>query len=438
MRRRSNRPREPRGSRKRAVVSRAHTMLHAVLAAADDAGRAARALPPPVGGFARACAWLAAQPHDVVLTARRWLHAIADEAPTLLLARTTRGEIAASVVVRAAAHARLALRDGADVDPSTVREIEAGEAPHAINGRGRRALASWLHHTFTRWPVPRWVTSSMMAPGGLLRAACDPADDAPLPIMAHVGQGRSWRTAPLPSSIALTRALAHELATTHVEGPRLAIRTAQMRAHGLHAPRSAATVATSFSQEPFGSRDVEACRMRFVEWVARSDVSDFDLALLVAWIEHELRHGDGPTFSFTGRTPRSLVARAHAVARENARLARKLGLLPRSGIAGGTVELRERAFRFVELDSGVALLEEGARRRHCVGRYFADAQRGRCAVFRVDDALAPRPEVGVTVEVELRSRRVVQVKGLLNRPPTHVELDAIKRWAARAGLALSQ
>jgi hypothetical protein len=440
---RMNRPRE-KGGRKRAVASRTHHLLHSVLAAADDAGRTERALPPPVGGFERARAWLAEQPLDVAHVARRWLHALADRAPHMVLARTSRGEIGASVIVRAASMAPFAINDGAHTN---MREEEEG---WRAQGRGRRALESWLLRTFTVYPVPRWVIAATMLRGTVMRAAGERDDDAPLALLPHVGQGRSWRRAPLPSSVDVTRALAHELASTTIEGPRLAIRSAQMRTRAL-TPERAEMLAQTFAQSRFGTQAMEACRMRFVDFVVRVQdealgLDARELALLLSWFEHEVELGADALsfngFSFNGRTVRSILAMAFAKARNDARLARKLGLLPPSGIAGGVFPVRSntggvQTFQIAEIDSGEGLAVEGLRRRHCVGSYVRKVQRGVSAIFRVDEARTVSAEVGVTIEVALATRSLAQVKGYANRAPTPQERAAVAAWASTRGLSWS-
>lgn len=412
--------REPRGSH------RQNRALQAVLDAADSAGRAAHALPPDAGGFAPVRDWLSKQPAATLHEARRWLHVVAERAPSLLLTRTVGGEIGANVIVRASALASQATRDVA---------MWSGYADcPARRDSGTRPLEELLAHVFTDWPVPRWLHNAMLRPGTSLRMAGDD-DETPVPIMPHVGQGGSWRTAPWPASIAahMSRAFAHRVATSTLATPRYAVRTAQALSRGVDGER-AKLIAGELTHHRFGSCAAEACRMRFLDFVAREPIDIRELPLVVHWLQHHSERD--PTVSFRGRTARSLLALVNDDVRRDVALAHKLRLLPPSGIDGGTfLSDQARRLRVFEIASGVSLVDEGRRRRHCVRGYIDKVMSGDCAIFSMEDPDHPRPDVGVTVEVALSTQRIVQVKGYENRGPTAEELDVLARWAAMRGLS---
>ena len=82
---------------------------------------------------------------------------------------------------------------------------------------------------------------------------------------------------------------------------------------------------------------------------------------------------------------------------------------------------------FVELTSGDDLFREGLALRHCVASYAARCAAGHSAIVsaRFDD------ERRLTIEVEPRTRRIVQVRGFENRQATEEEWEVISCWAEK-------
>jgi hypothetical protein len=367
-------------------------------------------LPSPVGGFALARGWLSHQDVHTRDVASSWLTVLADECPALLLAQTHRKEIGASVVVRAALHAARAIRDVRDFRP--------------MKDDGRAQLDELLVHLFQRWPVPAWVTATMILPGSAL--AVGGHHTAPIPaLLPHVGQGGGYASAQLPVDV--TRALARELTRTQLKAPRLAIRSCQLVAAGVSDSVVARVVADQLAQKAFSTSTAEAGLDRFIAWLARNPVAAGDVGLVCTHVQERLRAE--PELSFSGRTSTSLVEAARQALRPYT-LSPMLGPLPSSGIPGASVS----GWHVRELVSGQALVDEGVLRRHCVATYGPRVAAGGCAIFSVEPEQQRGNGAGVTVEVRPDTRAVVQVKGFGNRAPTAVELAVIREWAASVGL----
>ena len=83
-----------------------------------------------------------------------------------------------------------------------------------------------------------------------------------------------------------------------------------------------------------------------------------------------------------------------------------------------------------ELIDGLALYEESKNMRHCVASYAKACEGGRSAIFSVTVDGHRR----VTVEVNPKTRRVVQVHGFANRMPTAQESRIVNRWCAQFDL----
>ncbi|MDP2340790.1 MAG: PcfJ domain-containing protein [Deltaproteobacteria bacterium] len=409
------RSREPRGARRRARAPRPTVLLDALLD-----WRSAGHLPSAVAGFTVARGWLSHQDVQTRDNATAWLQVLVDECPDLLLASTHRKEIGASVVVRAALHASRAIRDVRDFRPA--KEC------------GRAQLDELLVHLFQRWPVPAWVTATMILPGAVL--AVGGHHGAPIPaLVPHIGQGGSYASAKLPVDV--TRALARELTQTHLKAPRLAIRSCQLLAAGVSDPLVVRIVAEQLSQNAFSSTTAEAGLERFIAWLGRNPVGVGSIGLVCTHVQQRLRCE--PDFTLAGRTASSLIEAAQLALRPH--LAPPfLGPLPSSGIAGARVPSVHGAWQVRELLTGQELVDEGARRRHCVGTYTQRVVLGACALFTVEPEQEHSligKDAGVTVEVRPALRAVVQVKGLGNRAPSAVELAVIHSWAQSVGLRVS-
>ncbi len=76
--------------------------------------------------------------------------------------------------------------------------------------------------------------------------------------------------------------------------------------------------------------------------------------------------------------------------------------------------------------------------RHCVGTYVGDCVSGRAAIFSMvcsDDTGALEP--ALTIEVDPKTRRVLQARGRANRMPDAVERRRLQAWASIAGLTIA-
>ena len=73
---------------------------------------------------------------------------------------------------------------------------------------------------------------------------------------------------------------------------------------------------------------------------------------------------------------------------------------------------------------------------HCVASYATSCASGRCAIFSLkleDGGGAIRR---VTIGVETKSRKIVQVRGRYNRMPEPMDERFIRNWATVANLSI--
>jgi len=92
--------------------------------------------------------------------------------------------------------------------------------------------------------------------------------------------------------------------------------------------------------------------------------------------------------------------------------------------------LVENRFQIIELRNEVELEREGRMLKHCVGTYSQRCKNGSCSIWslrRMKDGNFVR---AVTIQVS-RDRRIVQMRGILNRTPDKEDRKVIVEWAKR-------
>ncbi len=150
-----------------------------------------------------------------------------------------------------------------------------------------------------------------------------------------------------------------------------------------------------------------------------------------------------PDLSLQGRTPRSLdrfIERWRRPATPPAPAGE--GWRP-SGLAGLEMQDRSRPegavrWQIVELLGARELRSEGQRLRHCVGGYVHACVAGRSSIWSLRFARGDEePRSSYTIEVDPRSRRVVQIRGLRNRRVGGRPAWVIALWAQSQHLAVN-
>ncbi|MEY5044669.1 MAG: hypothetical protein RJA19_1896 [Bacteroidota bacterium] len=111
--------------------------------------------------------------------------------------------------------------------------------------------------------------------------------------------------------------------------------------------------------------------------------------------------------------------------------------LPLARIEGVDLEKHGFPYAINQIRSTRSLFNEGRMLQHCVFSYHSHCREGRCYIF----SMKVRKESGKwahTLTIEVEGKRVVQVRGLRNRLPTLVELEAVQFWAFRAGYSVAE
>jgi hypothetical protein len=95
-----------------------------------------------------------------------------------------------------------------------------------------------------------------------------------------------------------------------------------------------------------------------------------------------------------------------------------------------------RAWTVRELLDGDGLAEEGKAMQHCVATYTGRCLRGTSTIWSLGLEGDGGRERLVTIEVNPRSREVVQAKARCNEVPDEAARAILAEWAVREGLKL--
>jgi len=313
-----------------------------------------------------------------------------------------------------------------------IRPVDGWRPKRVALFERRAELAAWL---LARWPVAWWL-SKIWSSG----SRPSPREIA---LYLHLTSGQSLRMYE-PEGGQMTAAMRHHT----VNAPMRCAYASAFRYGVARGSGADESLAMTIALATYGGTATAGPWREIIEWAARRpEFAQADTRELVRYIDHEMteraRAGQ-PAYSIRGRTVRS-VARAarewqdrlQAEAAEALRdQDRRLRSWAPCGIREAPVtRVDGKPHRIIELTTLEQLMDEGVTQRHCVGSYAKAAHAGRCAIFSLRDR---RDKSVLTLEVNLGTRRVVQVRGQQNRRPTDEEARAVESWVARAGLAWTE
>lgn len=310
-----------------------------------------------------------------------------------------------------------------------------------------RQFAGLARYLMARYPVPRFLDEAWFNDWS-----------APRRWYVAMAQGRSLRRMEMP--LPMTRRMLHAFTQAPSDLTiQQALRWSQVRAMGGD-ERLARLLVQTFLGRRFEHEEFWADVVRF--FVGEPGLPAHEYVQIVDYLHHQRFVGGGeavvngrlvdlappePNLSMRGRSLRALrraVVRWHRelyAVGPHCRWSLDTTWDP-SGVRG--VEQREgsgakaRVWAVRELLIGRDLFTEGRRMRHCVGTYVGDCVSGRAAIFSMvcsDDTGALEP--ALTIEVDPKTRRVLQARGRANRMPDAVERRRLQAWASIAGLTIA-
>lgn len=305
----------------------------------------------------------------------------------------------------------------------------------------RRALASLTRHLVARWPVP-----------AVLDGAWTSGDARQRGWWLHVASGQNLRTAeglPFP----LTKRAAHEaLRAPEQVGVAGALRWGQVLSLG-GTPRLARALLGTRLGRVVGEH--EDFWETVIRWLVGHPLLDpAQLGPIVDYLHAQkfvvpagATAAPQPGLAMRDREPRALLAQVTAWHRRLAQARRWVG--PDASIPltwGRTPALDDWTLASPDgrvLHTVVALLSvedlvvEGQRLEHCVASYAWSCARGAASIWSLR-----RPEgTGftplLTIEVDPRTRRVVQARRKRNAFPDAATTALLQRWARWARLEIA-
>ena len=114
-----------------------------------------------------------------------------------------------------------------------------------------------------------------------------------------------------------------------------------------------------------------------------------------------------------------------------------------SGIGEFRYKMEGIPWHIRELRSTTELRTEGSVMNHCVATYSDSCRNRRTSIWTMEIAgydrmIHPSKGKALTIEVDLLSRSISEVRGRDNRLPTKKEERILAKWAAREGLSISE
>lgn len=176
-------------------------------------------------------------------------------------------------------------------------------------------------------------------------------------------------------------------------------------------------------------------------WFSLHETTRKEMNDLLDYISY--RHGESLEWHVKDHTLASLQRRMHSWHRELGRSS-TLALaypewkgiaVPDSSFTTGR-DAKKYVWKFHQITTGKRLAEEGNKQRHCVSGYAAQCASGACSIW----SLTAWDVIGNGVHaltLEVRSDKVVQIRGKANRSATAGEMNVVKVWAQKSGFSLA-
>lgn len=309
----------------------------------------------------------------------------------------------------------------------------------------RRQFASLVQHLFARYPTPDFFDDVWFRRDGLASKY--------QAWFVEVAQGKSLRDGPLP--VPLTKKATHFLAQAPAEFcVEHAVRFAQIRALGGSLALTRNIVATRLG-ERFDHDAFWQSVLRF--FIAHPELKLDQVGPIIDFLQyHKFEHqefflDDGttrlqpplqPNLSMHRRTLPTLLAQVDLWHRRLGKIKALAGLRwsvsgidPAQFICGkGSKQV---TWRIVELLSHKELVREGSAQQHCVATYARECRSGFCSIWSmISEDAGGNVRRRQTIQVA-RNRCIVQCRGRMNRRPSEVEAQIVRRWAKVASLDIA-
>jgi hypothetical protein len=318
----------------------------------------------------------------------------------------------------------------------------AGFSPRSYNAA--RQFGELARFLLAQWPVPRFFDS----------AWGERATDTHREWFIHVGAGRNLRTVdglPFP----LTKMMSHHALLAPDDFSIIsALRWGQVRALG-GSERLAHAVVNSPLRDAWVDEPFWLGVLQF--FVANPMLDPRQVGPIIDWIRSQrfvrepqrivngIACGGGipqPNLSMKGRSVHSVLRAVERWHRELNRANVQAALAwPTCGVPGFEriegIEGSQKIVRIDEILTSAELQEEGRAMRHCVASYARTCARGASAIFSLKIDSGAGLDRRLTIEIDVRSRRIIQARGRYNALPQPLDERYFRNWATAGGLTIA-
>lgn len=300
-----------------------------------------------------------------------------------------------------------------------------------------RIISSLMRHLLAKYEVPLFMDSlfaNKETVRGLNHVSLEHL------IWVDIAQGKNIRKA--DSRVFWTKRMAYIFMQTPSKYtyPQ-AVRRAQLLSLGENNPRFFNILTTTFLRD---IQEDEEFWHTIIHWFVNHPMIDPNqVGPLLDYIR--MRKGENEDWSIKGRSPLRLIHDMEEWHTALQRLVKKgvgkaemfesCGILPYKTAGKANVYGQKFECNYIinEILSAKELIKEGAELKHCVASYAYSIRNKRTSIFSLGQQV---PAIGedinklITVEVDLKSRRVVQARGWCNRFMNEEERRIVKGWAA--------
>lgn len=318
-----------------------------------------------------------------------------------------------------------------------------------------RQFSSILRNLFCLYEMPDFMDKIWLQP--------NPRD---ISWYFHMGKGLNIRTAedlPIP----FTKKMAHHFCKAPSSYQiNEAIRYGQVLSIGGNARLADCLRETRLCRE-FGTPNSETFWESVIRWFSVQAMFDYtNVGPIIDYVHNqrfvptteivdgiaERRPPLEPNLTMNGRNPETLLRQVHEWhaqlnrARRGARYNAYQRQYADLKWAKSTIrdfeftegqDKNKKTWRIQELLTSEELQDEGRQMSHCVSSYAYSCHEGRSTIWSMNkqDRLGRTREL--TIEVSMADRKIVQIRGKMNKMPNDQQLIVINRWAQQARLSIS-
>jgi len=295
---------------------------------------------------------------------------------------------------------------------------------------------SYCEHILAAYPCPKFFWSVFDEPDHNLKALL-------LNLVRKLAGGASLYKISVAGiygmTLPLTKRMCHDFMVGRQEPTFMrALRWAQVK--NLGGDRRLFEAFMRIRGNCFNAREWEEFYASVLAWFARQDMVNPDvIGPLFDYLIH--RRGGDPAFSMAGRSVQALMQGMAQWHNELSKTkpSKDVVQFPKSGLHDGVykqpVDGVDCLWYVEEILTSKKLKDESTELKHCVFSYTDSIVRGWCSVW----SLYPNyPNIQHRATIEVRQRKIVQARGVCNKPLTKEAYRVMIGWANQNGLRIEK